>query len=69
MKVGDRAYIIDTGRGKREVELIGVAAGGFVVRFPDTGGGIVVHRSRLFKPEELPSEKKKKVINHWEVGA
>ena len=77
MKVGDKAYIIEAGRNIREVELVGVAGDGFIVKFADTGGGICVNRSRLFKLEDLPvesvevpvEEKPKGTIHYYEVGA
>lgn len=78
MKVGDKAYIIESGRKVREVELVGVAGDGFIVKFVDTGGGICVNRSRLYKLEDLPKEgvevpvEKKpegKTIHYYEVGA
>ena len=56
MKVGDKAYIIESGRKVREVELVGVAGDGFIVRFVDTGGGICVNRSRLYKLEEVEAK-------------
>ena len=74
MKVGDKAYIIESGRKVREVELVGVAVDGFIVRFTDTGDGICVNRSRLFKlgedvkKDEVPF-KAQKGYRHWEVGA
>ena len=75
MKVGDKAYIIESGRKVREVELVGVSGGGFIVKFADTGGGICVNRSRLFKLGEKPVKeedvpfKAQKGYHHWEVGA
>lgn len=82
MKVGDKAYIIESGRKVREVELVGVSGGGFIVRFTDTGGGICVNRSRLYKLEKAESKvckpvtekkevpfKAKEGYNYWEVGA
>ena len=74
MKVGDKAYIIESGRNVREEELAGVAGDGFIVKFVDTGGGICVNRSRLFKLEEDMKKdevpfKAQKGYRHWEVGA
>lgn len=77
MKVGDKAYIIESGRKVREVELVGVSGGGFIVKFADTGGGICVNRSRLYKLEDLPKEgvevpvekDEKRTIHYYEVGA
>ena len=82
MKVGDKAYIIESGRKIREVELVGVAGDGFIVRFTDTGGGIAVNSSRICKLEEAEAKagksvaEKKDVPNkakagyhYWEVGA
>ena len=82
MKVGDKAYIIESGRNIREVELVGIAGNGFIVRFVEGGGGIAVNRSRLYKLEEAeskvckPIKEKKEVLfkakegyNYWGVGA
>ena len=42
MKVGDKAYIIESGRKLREVELVGVAGDRVIVRVADTRGEIVL---------------------------
>ena len=40
MKVGDTAYIVESNRYVREVEIRRCSGGMFLVRFTDTGGGI-----------------------------
>ena len=42
MKVGDTAYIVESNRYVREVEIRRCSGGMFLVRFTDTGGGIQV---------------------------
>ena len=84
MKVGDRAYIIVSGRIIREVELVGVAHGGFIVRFVEGGGGLAVNRSRLYKLKDVEDKVEKRLEEgmkdtakskgkrgycYWEVGA
>ena len=66
MKVGDMAYIIESNRIIREVRIVRCSGGIFLVKFPDTGGGIQVKRHRLFATREeaknsiaKPKEKKK----------
>ena len=48
MKVGDTAYIVESNRYVREVEIRRCSGGMFLVRFTDTGGGIQVKAHRLF---------------------
>jgi len=48
MKVGDTAYIVESNRFVREVEIRRCSGGMFLVRFTDTGGGIQVKAHRLF---------------------
>ena len=66
MRVGDTAYIVESNRIIREVKIIRCSGGIFLVKFPDTGGGIQVKRHRLFATREeaensiaKPIEKKK----------
>ena len=47
MKVGDTAYIVESNRYVREVEIRRRSGGMFMVRFTDTGGGIQVKAHRL----------------------
>ena len=67
-KPGDLAYIIESNRFIREVQVRSAAGGMYVIRFTDTGGGIKVKESRLFPSKEdaeqsihgKPEEKRKK---------
>ena len=52
MKVGDTAYIVESNRFVREVEIRRCSGGMFLVRFTDTGGGIQVKAHRLFATRE-----------------
>ena len=52
MKVGDTAYIVESNRYVREVEIRRCSGGMFMVRFTDTGGGIQVKAHRLFATRE-----------------
>ena len=53
MKVGDTAYIVESNRYVREVEIRRCSGGMFLVRFTDTGGGIQVKAHRLFMTREV----------------
>lgn len=52
MKIGDKAYIIESNYTIREVEIRRCSGGLFLVRFTDSGGGIQVRRNRLFATQE-----------------
>lgn len=52
MKVGDIAYIVESNRFVREVEIRRCSGGMFLVRFTDSGGGIQVKAHRLFATRE-----------------
>ncbi len=52
MKVGDTAYIVESNRYVREVEICKCSGGMFLVCFTDTGGGIQVKAHRLFATRE-----------------
>ena len=75
MKVGDTAYIVESNRHVREVEIRRCSGGMFLVRFTDTGGGIQVKAHRLFPTKEdaeksiekLPEKKKvrRNPYEHW----
>mgnify|MGYP000941206743 CR=1 FL=1 len=52
MKVGDKAYIIESNCTIREVQIKRCSEGLFLVRFTDSGGGIQVRRNRLFATHE-----------------
>lgn len=73
MKVGDKAYIIESNQTIREVEIRRCSGGLFLVRFTDSGGGIQVRRNRLFATMEeaaqsivKPEEKKKTISNPYD---
>lgn len=57
MKVGDTAYIVESNRYVREVEIRRCSGGMFLVRFTDTGGGIQVKAHRLFATTREEAEK------------
>ena len=52
MKVGDTAYIVESNRYVRKVEIRRCSGGMLLVRFTDTGGGIQVKAHRLFATRE-----------------
>lgn len=52
MKVGDIAYLVESNRIIREVEIRRYSGGMFLVCFTDTGGGIQVKAHRLFSTRE-----------------
>ena len=52
MRVGDTAYIVESNRYVREVEIRRRSGGMFLVRFTNTGGGIQVKAHRLFAIRE-----------------
>ena len=54
MKIGDKAYIIESNCTIREVEIKRCSGGLFLVRFTDSGGGIQVRATA-----SLPRKKKR----------
>lgn len=52
MKAGDTAFIVESNRIVREVEIKSVAGGMYLIRFKDSGGGIKVKEHRLFATRE-----------------
>ena len=48
LKAGDTAYIIESNRIIREVEIKNFSGGMYLIRFKDSGGGIKVKEHRLF---------------------
>ena len=52
MKTGDTAYIVESNRLIREVEIKSWAGGMYLIRFKDSGGGIKVKEHRLFATRE-----------------
>ena len=55
MKTGDTAYIVESNRLIREVEIKSWAGGMYLIRFKDSGGGIKVKEHRLFATKEESS--------------
>lgn len=51
-KAGDKAFIVESNRFIREVEIRSTAGGMYLIKFTDTGGGIKVKESRLFATRE-----------------
>ena len=51
-KPGDKAFIVESNRFIREVEIRSVAGGMYLIKFTDSGGGIKVKESRLFATRE-----------------
>ena len=73
MKVGDKAYIIESNCTIREVQIKRCSGGLFLVRFTGSGGGIQVRRNRLFATHEeaeqslpKPSSAKKPISNPYD---
>ena len=73
MKIGDKAYIIESNCTIREVQIKRCSGGLFLVRFTDSGGGIQVRRNRLFATHEeaeqslpKPSSAKKPISNPYD---
>lgn len=52
MKTGDTAFIIESNRLIREVEIIRTAGEFYLICFKDSGGGIKVRKNRLFPTRE-----------------
>jgi len=52
MKAGDTAYLVESNRFVREVEILRCNGELYVVRFKDTGGGLQVKAHRLFLTSE-----------------
>ena len=51
-KSGDKAFIVESNRFVREVEIKSCAGGLFTIKFLDTKGGIKVKEHRLFPTKE-----------------
>lgn len=56
MKPGDTAFIIESNRIIREVEIVRNTGGFYLIRFRDSGGGIKVRENRLFPTREEAEE-------------
>ena len=51
-KVGDKAFIVENNNRIREVEVRSASGGMYLIKFPETGGGIKLKESRLFATKE-----------------
>ena len=51
-KPGDKAFIVESSRFVREVEIVKTAGGVATLRFADTKGGIKLRESRLYATRE-----------------
>lgn len=56
MKPGDTAFIIESNRIIRKVEIVRNTGGFYLIRFKDSGGGIKVRENRLFPTREEAAE-------------
>ncbi len=52
LKAGDTAFIVESNRFIREVEIKSCAGGMYLIKFKDSGGGIKVKEHRLFATKE-----------------
>ncbi len=51
-KAGDTAFIVESNRFIREVEIRNCSGGMYLVKFKDNGGGIKLKEHRLFQTKE-----------------
>lgn len=51
-KAGDTAFIVESNRSIREVEVRSASGGMYLLRFKDSGGGIKLKEHRLFATKE-----------------
>lgn len=58
-KPGDKAFIIESKRFIREVEILKFSGGLYTLRFPDSGGGIKLRENRMFATKEEAEKKAK----------
>lgn len=56
LKAGDTAYLVESNRIVREVTVVRCSGGMYLIKFPDTCGGIQVKEHRLFATRELAEE-------------
>ena len=52
LKAGDTAFIVESNRFIREVEIKSCVGGIYLIKFKDSGGGIKVKGHRLFATKE-----------------
>lgn len=51
-KPGDKAFIIESKRFIREVEVVKFSGGLYTLRFTDSGGGVKLRENRLIATKE-----------------
>jgi len=51
-KQGDTAFIVESNRFIREIEVRSCSGGLYLIRFKDSGGGIKVKEHRLYSSKE-----------------
>lgn len=66
-KAGDKAYIVESNRWIREVEIRSTAGGMYLIKFLDSGGGIKVKESRLFVTKEEAEKRLNGEKTKWQV--
>lgn len=59
-KPGDKAFIIESKRLIREVEIVKFSGGLYTLRFTDSGGGIKLRENRLFSTREEAEKNSKR---------
>ena len=59
-KPGSTAYIVESNRFIREVEIKSFSGGLYLLIFKDTGGGVKLRENRLFMTKEGAEESIKK---------
>ena len=56
MRRGDNAYIIESNRIVRPVQILNCAGGLYLVKFLDSGGAIRIHPDRLYATRNVTEE-------------
>lgn len=59
MKRGENAYIVESSRIVRPVQILSCAGGLYLVKFLDSGGAIRIHPDRLYTTREAAEEQVK----------
>lgn len=59
MKRGDNAYIVESNRIIRPVQVLNCFGGLQLVKFLDSGGAIRIHPDRLYTTREAAEEREK----------
>ena len=62
-KPGSTAYILESNRFIREVEIKNFSGGMYLLIFKDTGGGVKLRENRLFATKEEAEASKRKTGN------